>query len=83
MGVPSQYGATINPKLKEETLQPDVTDVLFITEQIRRMTDWQLTQLASALTEDYLADKLVPKLEVSLAERDNPLTRIDMPKDED
>ena len=54
-----------------------------LTEQIKRMTDWQLTQLASALTEDYLADKLVPKLEASLMERDNPLTRIDMPIQED
>jgi hypothetical protein len=60
----------------------DVTDVVFVTEQIKRMTDWQLTQLASALTEDHLTDKLLPKLEVTLRERENPLTRIDMPNEE-
>tara|TARA_B100000029_G_scaffold515569_1_gene623293 strand:+ start:2461 stop:2688 length:228 start_codon:yes stop_codon:yes gene_type:complete len=53
-----------------------------VAERIKRLTEFQLTQLASILAEDYMADKLLPKLEYALMERNSPLTRIDMPRED-
>ncbi len=53
-----------------------------VAERIKRLTEFQLTQLASILAEDYMADKLLPKLEYALMERNSPLTGIDMPNED-
>ena len=76
MAIPTEFG-TMNIKVSG-----NVNDASEVAEKIKRLTEFQLVQLASLLAEDYMADKLLPKLESALMERNSPLTRIDMPIEE-